>query len=165
MVKDDALNQIASRLSKDMVSFKTFDDYKKYLIDRLNEKEPGEHTFEGLYQPFSYIDKSLQILPLEKIDSAGFYADLLKKKVVDLGKKVEELKTPSSYQGVRLGRQVDLPIYVETDPNGKFYVMDGMRRLVQTAVSDEKDILSFVDKGNGPTLEEVFNKVKERKQQ
>ena len=59
-----------------------------------------------------------------------------------------------------LHRQVDIPIAVKANSDGTFTVTDGLHRTSQAVISDNKNILAFVDGGSGPTLEEIFNKFK-----
>ncbi|OGI72903.1 hypothetical protein A3G48_02180 [Candidatus Nomurabacteria bacterium RIFCSPLOWO2_12_FULL_40_42] len=165
MTKDEALNQIADRLSKEMTSFETFDEYKKNLIYRLNKREPDvpEHTF-AIAPPENYINNPLQILPTKEIANTWDLGTSFKEILQDMASKGKEPKTPQAFHGTRLGKHVDTPIAVENDPDGLFYIVDGICRGYQAVVSGDKDMLAFVAKGDGPTLEEVFNKVKNSKQ-
>lgn len=65
-----------------------------------------------------------------------------------------------AFHGARLGRQVDVPIAVKANDDGTFTITDGFHRASQAVISDNKNILAFVEGGSGPTLEEIFNKFK-----
>src|SRR3990167_2105393 len=65
-----------------------------------------------------------------------------------------------AFHGARLGRQVDIPIAVKANSDGTFTVTDGLHRTSQAVISNNENIIAFVDGGSGPTLQDIFTKFK-----
>lgn len=160
-LNDNSIDEIAEKLSKNMGGYNHFFEYRKNLIDIILKREPGI-LFNPLENtnPYTYIDNPIQIISTEEITNTWELGTSFKEILQDMASKGEEPKSPQAFCGARLGKRIDTPIAVENDPDGLFYIVDGIQRGYQAVVSGDKDILAFVDKGDGPTLEEVFNKVK-----
>src|SRR3989338_453151 len=141
-----------------MQGYDTFFEYKENLIDVLLEREPNIvfNPFENT-NPYTYIDNPIQFIALEKIVNLPPQAiaakDALERYAND-GIEPNE----GAFHGARLGRQVDVPIAVKANDDGTFTITDGFHRTSQAVISDNQDILAFVDGGDGPTLQDIFIK-------
>jgi hypothetical protein len=162
---DNSTDEIAKRLSKNMRGYEIFFEYKENLIDVILKREPGI-LFNPLENtsPYDYIDNPIQLIPLDKIENLPPQAIAAKDGLERYAEKGVE-PNPGAFHGARLGRQVDIPIAMETNSDGTFTITDGFHRASQAVISENENILAFVDGGSGPTLREVFNKVKNSKQQ
>lgn len=162
-LNDNSITEITEKLSKNMQEYATFFEYKENLIDVILNREPGIafNPVENI-NPYDYIDNPLQFIPLDKIDNLPPQAISTKHNLEGYAKEGIEPDT-GAFHGARLGRQVDVPIAVKANDDGTFTITDGFHRTSQAVISDNENILAFVDGGTGPTLENIFTKLKSDK--
>ena len=98
-------------------------------------------------------------MPLDKIANLPPQGISTKHNLEEYAKDGKE-PSAGAFHGARLGRQVDIPIAVKANSDGTFTVTDGLHRTSQAVISENKNIIAFVDGGIGPTLEDIFTKIK-----
>jgi len=153
------MDQIMKKLSKEMLKYEDFWVYKKKLIETLNKREPGVHPnqFENV-RPELYIDYPIQEVPLNKIENLPDSIDITKQGLEQFAKMNTEPRE-GAFHGIRLGRQVDVPIAVIANEYGTFTIIDGIHRAIQAAISNNENVLAFVVKGKGPRLKDIFAEI------
>lgn len=151
---------ISIKMREEMQACAFFNEYRKNLLQTVRSREPGisfnpsEHI-----EPELYIDNPIQSISLEKIENLPPSAIVTKHGLEYFAKSGIE-PSRGAFHGARLGRHVDVPIAVTKNDNGTFFITDGIHRATQAFVSGDKMILAFVEKGNGPTLRDIFSAVK-----
>ncbi len=151
---------IPDTMVEEMRIYKTFVEYKANLIKRLNNREPGISSNQQEYtQPELYINNSIQIIPLERINYLPPQATVTKNGL-EFFKQNNIVPSSGAFHGARLGRHVDIPIAVVKDEDEAFSIIDGIHRVAQALISEDKTIIAFVENGDGPTLNDIFSSVK-----
>jgi hypothetical protein len=160
---DSSMSEITEKLSKNMKGYETFFEYKENLIEIILQREPNiaVNPLENT-NPYDYIDNPIQLISLDKIENLPPQGISTKHNLEEYAKKGIE-PSVGAFHGARLGRQVDIPISVKANSDGTFTVTDGLHRTSQAVISDNKNILAFVDGGSGPTLQDIFTKFKTNK--
>ena len=143
-----------------MLEFKTFEDYRNNIIERILEREPGiePNSLENIH-PLDYIDNPIQEIPFDKIDNMPSVASAIKHGLEQFAKNGWE-PDEGAFHGIRIGKKVDIPIAVKANEDGTFSVTDGNHRAVQVFINGEKCVSAFVEGGSGRTLKEIFESKK-----
>jgi len=157
---DNSIDEITAKLSKNMRGYETFFEYKENLIEIILKREPNI-SFNPLenINPYDYIDNPIQLISLDKIDNFPPQGISTKHNLEEYAKDGKE-PSAGAFHGARLGRQVDIPISVEINSDGTFTITDGLHRASQALISNNENIIAFVDGGSGPTLQDIFIKFK-----
>ena len=157
---ENPMDELIKKLSKNMQGNDTFFEYKEKLVDIILNREPGIafNPAENI-NPYDYIDNPIQLVPLNKIVNLPPQAISTKHKLEEYANKGME-PSIGAFHGARLGRQVDIPIAVKANSDGTFTVTDGLHRTSQAVISNNENIIAFVDGGSGPTLQDIFTKFK-----
>ena len=156
--------KIPDEMVREMSACDLFAVYQNNLVKKIRDREPGidPKPIDRYPDPEFYTFFPLQEISLEKIENLPQSAIVSKHGLEDFAKTNTE-PSPGAFHGIRLGRHVNVPIVVIKNDNGTYLVIDGIHRVAQAIVSDDKTILAFVEDGDGPTLRDVFQSVKNKK--
>ena len=145
-------------LLQHMSAFLNFWDYREHLVAQLLKREPGAapNPFEQV-EPEDYIDDPIQAIPLDQIANLPDTADTTKSGLEEFAKQGRQ-PDKGAFHGLRLGKQVQIPIAVKVNPDETFSITDGYHRAVQTFVNGQHSILAFTKGGAGQTLKDLWSK-------
>jgi hypothetical protein len=145
------------RMKQKMSEFDNFKDYRNDLLKRLAKREPKIDTnFLERVDPLDYIFNPIQEISFDKIDNMPENTSVTKEGLETFAKMKQE-PLNGAFHGVRLGKEIDIPIAVVDNDNGTYSIVDGFHRAVQVFINDDKTIWAFVEGGSGDTLREIFN--------